>query len=273
MTKGVNMENKELAKNYINMTLAKSKPHPVKLEVVKKKVQDFLPEIQEKASYFRSNSQSTISLQTLTMLNGQSPLRMLRQIAAEVDKKKRALLEAQISFKKKQKKLEKAKNKNNHELASILSLQLEDFEQSIHNAMKDIAVLSDRYNEIKSKNNIDDWTEADFEEEERSFHVRRGFELGYQQIMQNGRLGKDIIEYLQQYGVHPQVASREIVGYYQKVEAGITEGIYPDSGHLEDWLDAMKEKYKGCVQKVTQRLFGKDSIVSVDNTIPRIERR
>ena len=265
------MENQELAKNYINMTLAKSKPDPVKLELVQKKVQDFLPEIQEKASYFRSNSQSTISLQTLTMMNGQSPLRMLRQIAAEVDKKKRALIEAQISFKKKQKKLEKAKSKNNHELASMLSLQLEDFEQNIHNAMKDIAVLSDRYNEIKAKNNIDDWTEADFEEEEKIFHIRRGFELGYQQIMQSGRLGKDIIEYLQQYGVHPQVASREIVGYYQKVEADITEGIYPDSGHLEDWLDAMKDKYKGCVQKVTQRLFGKDSIVSEDNTIPRLQ--
>lgn len=256
--------------NYIKPTLSPSKPDPKALAVVQQKVQNFLPEIQEKASYFRSNSQSTISLQTLTMLNGQSPLRMLRQIAAETDKKKRALLEAQLNLKKKQKKIQKAKDKNDHELVSILSLQLEDFEQSVHNAMKDIAVLSDRYNEIKTKNNITDWTEEDFEKEELGFHVRRGFELGYQQIMQGGRLGKDIIEYLQQYGVHPQVASREIIGYYSKIETDINNGIYPDVCALEAWLDAMKEKYKGEVQKVTQRIFGTDSILSVENTIPRL---
>ena len=256
--------------SYIKPTLSPSKPDPKALAVVQQKVQAFLPEIQEKASYFRSNSQSTISLQTLTMLNGQSPLRMLRQIAAETDKKKRALLEAQLNLKKKQKKIQKAKDKNDHELVSILSLQLEDFEQSVHNAMKDIAVLSDRYNEIKTKNNITNWTEEDFEKEELGFHVRRGFELGYQQIMQGGRLGKDIIEYLQQYGVHPQVASREIIGYYSKIETDINNGIYPDVCALEAWLDAMKEKYKGEVQKVTQRIFGTDSILSVENTIPRL---
>ena len=264
------MKKQQVTRKYINPVLAISKPDPEKLELVQKKVQSFLPEIQEKVSYFRSNSQTTISLQTLTMMNGQSPLRMLRQIAAETDKRKKALLEAQVNLKKKQKKLQKAKSKNEHELVAILALQLEDFEQSIHNAMKDIAVLSDRYNEIKAKNNITDWTEEDFEKEELEFHVRRGFELGYQQIMQNGRLGKDIIEYLQQYGVHPQVASREIVGYYQKIEADITKGIYPGVNDLEDWLDAMKDKYKAGVQKVTQRIFGTDSILSVENTIPRL---
>ena len=264
------MKQVQVTENYIKPTLSPSKPDPKALAVVQQKVQGFLPEIQEKASYFRSNSQSTISLQTLTMLNGQSPLRMLRQIAAETDKKKRALLEAQLNLKKKQKKIQKAKN--DHELVSILSLQLEDFEQSVHNAMKDIAVLSDRYNEIKAKNNITDWTEEDFEREELGFHIRRGFELGYQQIMQGGRLGKDIIEYLQQYGVHPQVASREIIGYYNKIETDINNGIYPDVCVLEAWLDIMKEKYKGEASKVTQRIFGTDSILSVENTIPRLPK-
>ena len=63
------------------------------------KVNEFLPEIEEKTrSFDRNNSQHTLSLMTLTMLNGQSPMRMLRQIMAEIEKRKMALAEAQVSY-------------------------------------------------------------------------------------------------------------------------------------------------------------------------------
>ena len=48
------------------------------------KVNEFLPEIEEKTRAFdRNNSQTTLGLMTLTMLNGQSPMRMMRQVMAE----------------------------------------------------------------------------------------------------------------------------------------------------------------------------------------------
>jgi hypothetical protein len=51
------------------------------------KVNKFLPELEEKTKAFGSrNSQSTLTLMSLTMLCGHSPYRMLRQILAEVEK-------------------------------------------------------------------------------------------------------------------------------------------------------------------------------------------
>ena len=53
------------------------------------KVQRYLPELDEKTRAFdRQNSQATLSLMTLTMLGGQSPYRMMRQVMAEAEKRK-----------------------------------------------------------------------------------------------------------------------------------------------------------------------------------------
>ena len=61
------------------------------------KVNRFLPELDEKTRAFdRNNSQTTLSMMTLTMMTGQSPYRMMRQIMAEVEKRKGALVEAQV---------------------------------------------------------------------------------------------------------------------------------------------------------------------------------
>ena len=65
------------------------------------KVNKHLPELEQKTRAFdRNNSQHTLSLMTLTMLNGQSPMRMMRQIMAEVEKRKSALAEAQVNHAK-----------------------------------------------------------------------------------------------------------------------------------------------------------------------------
>ena len=50
------------------------------------KVNKHLPELAEKTRAFdRQNSQTTLSLMTLTMMTGHSPYRMMRQIMAEVE--------------------------------------------------------------------------------------------------------------------------------------------------------------------------------------------
>ena len=76
------------------------------------KVNEFLPELDSKTKYFdRNNSQSTLSMMSITMLNGQSPMRMMRQVMAEVEKRKMALSEAQVNHAKQMKKIEKLQNK------------------------------------------------------------------------------------------------------------------------------------------------------------------
>ena len=69
------------------------------------KVNEMLPELDAKTRAFdRNNSQHTLSLMTLTMLTGQSPMRMMRQVMAEVEKRKMALVEAQLRHDGKQDK-------------------------------------------------------------------------------------------------------------------------------------------------------------------------
>ena len=67
-------------------------------QVAAARVAEKLPEIDQATRAFdRNNSATTLSMMTLTMLNGHSPMRMLRQITAEVEKRKMALAEAQVS--------------------------------------------------------------------------------------------------------------------------------------------------------------------------------
>ena len=66
-------------------------------EAAVEKVSQHLPELIEKTKAFGSqNSQTTITMMTLPMLAGHSPYRMLRQILAEVEKRKVALSESQV---------------------------------------------------------------------------------------------------------------------------------------------------------------------------------
>tara|TARA_Y100000389_G_scaffold203741_1_gene253257 strand:- start:16 stop:327 length:312 start_codon:yes stop_codon:yes gene_type:complete len=63
-------------------------------QVAAARVAEKLPMIDQATRAFdRQNSQTTINMMTLTMLNGHSPMRMLRQITAEVEKRKMALSE------------------------------------------------------------------------------------------------------------------------------------------------------------------------------------
>ena len=71
------------------------------------RVKQALPAIDRHTRIFdRQNSQTTIQLMTLTMLGGSSPLRMLRQVTAEVEKRKNALYEAQHTVATKQEEID-----------------------------------------------------------------------------------------------------------------------------------------------------------------------
>jgi hypothetical protein len=232
------------------------------------KVNQFLPELTEKTKAFdRSNSQTTLALMTLTMLNGQSPMRMMRQILAEVESRKMALAEAQVNHAKLVKEISQLQNST--DLVEQAECRQKQFslvlmESKINGAFKDIATLIDAYENIKSKNNIDEWDEATFEAEEKRHHVRRGFELMYRNILEGGRAQTATIEYLQQYGVHPQVSLTEVTGYIQVTAMKIADGQLPHSNDLEDFLDHMAEKYYKSVDKTSERIFGVKDFTNTD---------
>ena len=247
--------------------VSKSKINPQAVALVN----EYLPELDEKTKFFdRNNSQSTLSMMSLTMLNGHSPHRMLRQVLAETEKRKMALAEAQVSHAKALKNIEKLQDKlfldpDNNVLNAKLRaafVSIEMMESKINGSFKDIATLITAYNNLKENYGIEDWTEEEFENSEKKHHVRRGFELMYRNLMDGGRASTATIEYMQQYGVHPQVGFVEVQGYITVVNELISKQQIPHSNHLEEFLDAMADKYYKESDKTTQRIFGKENITN-----------
>lgn len=239
-----------------------------KKEIVSR-VSEKLPELSEKIKIFdRNNSQSTISMMTLTMLNGQSPMRLLRQILAEVERRKMALAEAQVSYAKLVREVDELSSKElgvvEEAELRLKNFGLESMESKINGALKDIATLADAYDSIKEKHGIEDWDEKSFEDEEKLHHVRRGFELLYRNIIQMSRPHEATIEYLQQYGVHIQIALAEVLSYINSVNETISNGGIITASSMEDFFDEMAKKYKHCADEASIRLFGKPELTNSD---------
>lgn len=228
-----------------------------------KKVEKFLPEIQAQTRAFdRNNSQTTLSMMSLTMLNGQSPMRMLRQIAAESEKRTMALNEAQYNLAKQEaevKKLEAKKNRTTVEEAELRMKQTqgEMLINKVNGSIKDLATLAEAYENIKAKHGIEEWDEMSYEQEEKKHHIRRGFELLYRNLIEVGRPKEATIEYLQQYGVLIQVALMETKKFIEKVEEIIAKGDYPHANLFEDWLDATAINFQESADITSERIFGK----------------
>lgn len=241
------------------------------------RVSERMPELAEKTKIFdRNNSQTTISMMTLTMLNGQSPMRLLRQILAEVDRRKMALAEAQLSHAK---LVNEIKELSEKELGPVeqaelrlKNINIDAMEGKINGSLKDIATLIDAYDSIKATHKIDDWDERSFEDEEKRHHIRRGFELLYRNLIQGGRAHESTIEYLQQYGVHVQIALAEVTGYISAVNEAIKNGSMITASNMEDFLDAMADKYKHCADEASMRLFGKSDFTNSDYMMRNVKQ-
>jgi hypothetical protein len=236
--------------------------------VVAERVSSGMPELSAKISFFdRANSQVMTSMMTLTMLNGQSPMRLLRQVLAEVSSRRMALAEAQLNHVRTLREISALEASPSDPVTDaelvLKRTSLESLETGINGAMKEIACLIDAYEHIKAKHNIgEDWTEIDFEDSEKLFHIRRAFELLYRNILQTGTPHESTMEYLQQFGVHVQVAAAEVIGYISYVQGEMMKHNYPSGSHLENFLDDMARKYKHCADEACERMFGTKDIVN-----------
>ena len=215
----------------------------------------------------RKNSQTTLKLMTLTMLGGQSPLRMLRQVTAEVEKRKNALYEAQHNVAKTQEKIDVLEEKQGltpAEKAELIKLRhdVSMINNKANGSLKDIATLADAYDNIMSKNNMKDWTEEDFENDEKKHHVRISYEMLYRNLIEFSRGKEATLEYLHQYGVHCQIAIAEINEYIDVTSTLVQKREIIDASHLENFLDTMRDKYAHNADEVSKRIFGRDGIIN-----------
>jgi len=221
-----------------------------------------LPDLVKKTSAFnRSNSQTTLNMMTLTMLNGQSPHRVVRQILAEIEQRYTALAESQVNHAK---LLEEVSTDISEGVFAaeqrLKKFRIDHLENKIAGAIKDIAVLISSYERIVEVHGIKDWTEEDFERAEIKHHIRRGFELLYRNVLEHGSPKESSTEYLQQFGVHIQLALHEVIGYITYTNDVIKIGERPSSLHLEKFLDEMAVKYEPCAIELNKHMFGIEDI-------------
>ncbi len=162
-------------------------------------------------------------------LHSFSPIKNLRQISAEIEKKKAALNETKYKYYKKQISLERVKKQleESEDELDRISLQVRKAEIEHHltgsqrlidGALKDVMTLYDLYNQIKKTTG--DITEADAEAAESVSHLQRSIQQCIRDVRYCGAITKGEQEYLEQIGVNPSKMQGILRAYVEKEEHG-----------------------------------------------------
>jgi len=198
-------------------------------------------------------------------LSYHSPWKNMRQIAAEVSSKKRALNDAkwrQVENEMKMRKLEEKladETQLDYWEAVKLKIKLTKMKEGIaegtviiEGAMKDILALNDMYEQLKGK--VSDFSEADVEREESKAHLKRSLVQCIRDVRQSGSITKGEQEYMEQIGVNPGKMQRMIKDYVrdeEKTEDWTSKGLYDFVDHVvEELIDVVE------VDKIRMDIMG-----------------
>jgi len=238
-------------------------------------ITDWMPEVNRATNAFnKQNSQTTASLMTLNMIDA-GPYRTLRQILAQVEKKRGALKENIYKLEKKKLKYQKLHRKFldidddlegdiiELEMAKIAS-DLADANSVIEAALKELGAYKERYEEICANNNIpDNWDEGDFEEAEIEHHIKSIFRNAIRDKMQGGH-NMGTMEYMEQFGINPITAYAFVDRYINDSRRIINENdAGPDINAHYQFLDNMYNVFKDEYKKAMKRL-GLDNVAYAD---------
>lgn len=264
------------------------------------KLAERMPEIHRANRCFgRQNTQHTNKIMTLNMICC-SPYRQLRQCLAQIERKQGALKENYFKINKEKVEIKKIQYQLKHNIKmndddgterklnefdkEKLELDLiqkasgiEDSSIYIEGALKELGSFTDAYEQIRKSNDIPkNWDEEDVELAEIGEHVRMAFNHGIRDILMTGRLNVGTMEYLEQHGIEPIEAVKEIMAYITLIVEKVDKVVVDDEGNETivkeapgtinnryDFLDTMYEKYKGEIEKVMKRI-GLKSLANID---------
>jgi hypothetical protein len=188
-----------------------------------------------------------------------SPEKNMRQIAAEISRKKAALNEAKWKQVKNEIKIKKLEEKLANGLeyweeveTKVKLLQLKEGMAEgmvyVEGAMKDILALSDMYDQLSEK--MGEFTEDDIEKNESKAHLKRSVVQCIRDVRMSGSITKGEQEYLEQIGVNPSRMLQTIRQYVAK-EA---QSDSWDTGDLFDFVDSIVEELIEHLQVDKKRL-------------------
>ena len=211
----------------------------------------------------RSQTQTTNQLMSLTMLTD-SPYRRLRQCMSQIERKRAALEDSYFKMQKKKVMIDQWYEKGD-ELSVIRAREAEANmirqKDYIDAAFKEIATFQCAYEEIREAHNIPEkWDERDAEEAEIDHHIKQAFRQAHRDMVNTGRISIGNMEYLEQYGIHIQTATKIIADYIESENKMIEEGKMPTVNRLYDFLDRMAETFHDAHKDVMARIGIKELI-------------
>jgi hypothetical protein len=194
-----------------------------------------------------------------------SDMRNIRQVAAEMANKKSVLNSAkwgQIKAEIKLKKIQEALESPNLDKWQRLDLEIElaELKESIassmtyiEGAMKDVIALNEMYEELKER--VHDFTEADYEREETTNHLRRSLTQCLRDVRQQGRITKGEQEYLEQIGANVGKVQKLMIEYVQFEETSDCWDISLQHQFIEDLTEKLRP-----VANVKLQISGLDKV-------------
>ena len=260
-------------KRFNNIITRAGDPNSLEFKTIDDKalaeINEWMPEVNRATNSFnKQNSQTTLSLMTLNMIDS-APYRVLRQILAQVEKKRGALKENLYNIEKK--KLQYLEFESKDDLPPLDDLEMRkiacdiiDSQSHIEQALKELGSLKRRYEEIcKNKNIPETWDEQDFENQEIEHHIKSIFRNAIRDKMQGG-CNMGTMEYFEQYGISPIVGYACVDNYLAETRKIINDtGQGPDINSLYQFYDNMYNLFKNEYKKAAARI-GLDNITQAD---------
>lgn len=229
------------------------------------KICNRLPELERgKKAVGRKNSQTTSTLMTMTMI-ADSPYRQMKQCLSQIDNKRNALIESYFNTQKNKVKIAKWEESDN-ELDKIKAEEakvgLEQAKVYAENAMKEIGMYQDIYDEIRESHGIPvDWDEEDYEASEIQHAIRMSFRQAIQNLMSTDKIAISTVEYWEQFGIHPMVGEKLTREYMATVRKELNSNKLPSVQSMHLFLDQMVDTFKDEHRHSLKRI-GVDAIVN-----------
>jgi hypothetical protein len=200
-------------------------------------------------------SRSQWVLKFLTCSNADGWLRM-RQISAEMNRKRSALNEAKFNY---MKRLTEAKIKREEMLTEksenkkiLLEIEAAEKESQasetlvkVEGALKEVETLGYMHDSLKEKLG-GDITEEEFEKAQTRCHIKRAVSQAIREVKEVGKIKCGNAEYLEQSGLNTTAVLKDIFDFLEEEEkAGVL-----DTSMLHIFLDKTAEKYEaGAIQQ------------------------
>jgi hypothetical protein len=205
-------------------------------------------------------------------LSWHAPMKNMRQISAEISRKKGALNEAkwrQVETELKIRKIEDelARGQEDGSLDYWREVELKikvaklkesnsDSPVIIEGAMKDVLVLNELYEQLKEK--VSGFSEADIEKEETKSHLKRALVQSIRDVRMTGSVTKAEQEYIEQIGINPmklQNLLRQYVAAEAKAESWDVGGLYD---FVDNLTDELVDTYKVDAKRMALQGFSTD---------------